>query len=549
MMKRQILILAVLSLIIIIFTPTLYSQHPTLRKWTLLIYLDADNNLEEAGIEDINELEMVGSTNDVNVIVQIDRIDEYDTSNGDWKGAKRYYVTKDEDTAIINSVELEDLGEINMGGPTTLIDFVLFGIENYPAEHYLLDFWDHGGSWQGVCWDDTNQGDYLTLSEIEFALSAIRNKSQKNIDIALFDACTMGNTEVFYQLRNYVDIAVGSEASVPGDGCPYNKILEFITSTPSATKEELATKIVELYIESYSDGESDPDDTPSVTMSAFKLKNFDVLAEHVDELCMMLSKKSGLPLQNLQIVNSRMNSQQFLVAFVPSPFPNILSSMIDLYDFCYELTRQPTIDTSIKSKARDVMKYFEELKVAEAHNDLSYGGAHGLTIYFPNEISTEYRSTYDKIAFAEDKYWNEFIHHVNRVESAKDTPPTCLISEPQQWEIITSEYYQVKGSAFDVESLQQVQIKIDDGEWLAVEGTKEWSYNWQTSSGKHTICARSFDSSRQYSTEFKIGVEVVKGVRAGAPLPWLGIGVGIVIAIVTLALLPAIIKRIRATKK
>ena len=43
-------------------------------EWTVMVYLDADNNLESAGIDDINEMEIVGSTSEVNIVVQVDRI-------------------------------------------------------------------------------------------------------------------------------------------------------------------------------------------------------------------------------------------------------------------------------------------------------------------------------------------------------------------------------------------------------------------------------------------------------------------------------------------
>jgi hypothetical protein len=41
-------------------------------EWTVMIYLDSDNNLESAGINDINEMEMVGSSSDVKIVVQVD---------------------------------------------------------------------------------------------------------------------------------------------------------------------------------------------------------------------------------------------------------------------------------------------------------------------------------------------------------------------------------------------------------------------------------------------------------------------------------------------
>jgi len=51
--------------------------------WTFMVYLDGDNNLEGAGIDDINEMEMVGSNDDIKIVVLFDRIPGYDSSNGD----------------------------------------------------------------------------------------------------------------------------------------------------------------------------------------------------------------------------------------------------------------------------------------------------------------------------------------------------------------------------------------------------------------------------------------------------------------------------------
>lgn len=66
-----------------------------LGKWTIMVYMCADNNLESAAIADMNELEEAGSTSDVNILVQIDRAKGYDTSNYDWPTTRRYYITPD----------------------------------------------------------------------------------------------------------------------------------------------------------------------------------------------------------------------------------------------------------------------------------------------------------------------------------------------------------------------------------------------------------------------------------------------------------------------
>ncbi len=338
------------------------------------------------------------------------------------------------------------------------------------------------------------------MPELKEELKTIRENMNRNIDILLFDACQMGCTEVNYQIKDYVDIAIGSEATVPGDGCPYDLILSSLTNKPSMTKNELAAEIVNNYIGSYSDGNPDPDDTPDVTMAAFDMKKMDKLAESVDELCMLLSQDAGNPVTNAEIWRSRNNAQTFTVGFVPSPFPNIASSMIDVYDFADEAANKNFgIEQTSKDKANLVMESIDESRIAEAHGS-GYSDAYGLTIYFPNDLTTEYEENYDETCFGEDKYWNEFIHHVNfPPDSTDNTPPTCLILTPERWENIDGSSYIITGSAFDTDSVAEVQIKIDNNEWTKADETSTWSYKWKTSPGKHTIYAKSFDGV-SYST-------------------------------------------------
>ena len=94
--------------------------------WTVLVYLDGDNNLEEAGVADLNEMEIVGSSADVNILVQFDRIGGYDTSNGNWTDTRRGLVVQDSSTSTIGST-LTSIGEQNMGDPDVLTGFLEWG--------------------------------------------------------------------------------------------------------------------------------------------------------------------------------------------------------------------------------------------------------------------------------------------------------------------------------------------------------------------------------------------------------------------------------------
>jgi len=87
--------------------------------WTFLIYIDGDNNLELMAINDINEMEKSSLPSSINIIVQIDRIDGYDSSNGNWTTTRRYKITHDTNTSTIGSQLIQDMGELNMGDPQT----------------------------------------------------------------------------------------------------------------------------------------------------------------------------------------------------------------------------------------------------------------------------------------------------------------------------------------------------------------------------------------------------------------------------------------------
>ena len=78
-----------------------------------------------------------------------------------------------------------------MGNPNTLKSFIQWGVATYPADHYLLDIWDHGGGLDGVCWDDTS-GTNMTVSQVQQAIAG----ASTHIDVIGFDACLMGMEEV-----------------------------------------------------------------------------------------------------------------------------------------------------------------------------------------------------------------------------------------------------------------------------------------------------------------------------------------------------------------
>jgi hypothetical protein len=147
--------------------------------WTVLIYMAADNNLETYAIEDINEMESLTFPPEVSIVLQLDRNVGYDTSNGDWRGTRRYLVTHGVDAELIGSSMLMDMGEANMADPATLAEFLNWGIAGYPADNYMIILWDHGNGLvkgtrsgpqmtRGICLEESTS-DMMSLTQMKEA--------------------------------------------------------------------------------------------------------------------------------------------------------------------------------------------------------------------------------------------------------------------------------------------------------------------------------------------------------------------------------------------
>lgn len=371
-------------------------------EWTVMVYLDADNNLESAGIDDINEMEMVGSTSEVNIVVQVDRVPYSvlassnqgyadDTSNGNWTTTRRYYVTQDFNPVLINSPLKIDLGELNMGDPQTLVDFAHWAAINYPAKKYLLVIWNHGGGFKSpayttkdIAWDDTNGGDKITMPELEDALSMISAQIGKNIDIVGMDACFMAMTEVAYQIKDYADILVTSEESEPEGGWPYDTILSQLTSNPSLTSTQLATNIVDDYIFAYP--------TTYVTQSAIDLSYIDSLASQLSNLASAIMSDSATPLDKyIYAANSSQHYGDY--------------DFIDLYDFCNKILIHSN-NANVKNIALNIQQSLDFTVIHSGYNGFIFSGSRGLSIYFPYYYYTTY---YNYTNFAQDTSWNEML--------------------------------------------------------------------------------------------------------------------------------------------
>ena len=353
-------------------------------KWTVMVYISGDNNLEDYVVKDIEEeLGLVGSNADIKILALADRGPGYDTSRGDWQTTKLFYVTQG--MLADSASALADWGERNVGDPQTLIDFVAWSKANYPADRYVLYFWGHGWNWHPgyVMADDTDQ-DTLDYHEIKAALPSLGF-----IDVIGFDGCNMASIEVDNLWHGYATALAASQEYVNWNGIEYDVVLSQLVADPDLTADQVAVATAQSAI--IQGGER--------TWSAVAVDGrLDSLLTAADQF--------GTALYNGLAANRKKYDRAFGAtrSMWQAPMDK------DLYDMAYEIDRLVN-DASIKSKAQAVMNAVDSVVLWEDHTN-AYSEVHGITIYHISKASEKdaaysyYRSTVD---FALESSWDEFL--------------------------------------------------------------------------------------------------------------------------------------------
>lgn len=359
-----------------------------LANWTVIVYLGADNNLESFAIDDINEMETVGSNDDVKVIALFDRPGE---------NTAVYEITQDSTDSIASEVKKDYGDNKNSGSPETLKDFISWTTQNYPAQHYNLVMWNHSTAshpTNSIVYDDTS-GDHLTITELKNALS----DAGAHFDVLGFDAGMMGTVEASYQLKDYGDYIVSSEEEVPEDGLPYDTILTDLVSNPTMSGEAMAETVVTQYGNYYQ-----PQTLP--TMAAVDTSSLSNLTTAVDTFSQKLIDSLSTSRADIETVR---DDVEWYTSDSDPDVAHLHNIFIDLYHFA-ELVKQNISDADVVDSADSVM---DNLNNSVIFN--WYGGdhpnSHGMTVYFTKQDDPDrtYDSSYETLDFSARTQWNEFL--------------------------------------------------------------------------------------------------------------------------------------------
>lgn len=212
----------------------------TKNTWTVLIYANGNNNLEKKIYTQFKSLRNAVLPENINVIIQI----------SSQQSVCRYQVTNNKKYII------ENLGDISMAKPQTLLQFLLWGNQQYPAEHLLVILSGHGFGFVGFMGDQKNKDVYLmSITGFAKVLSHFKRKTHKKIDILLFDTCCMNLVEVLYEIaivsRNAARCALLACDNPPMEGLSWLMIIKVLNTDRQIKISEVACRIVESFNRMY----------------------------------------------------------------------------------------------------------------------------------------------------------------------------------------------------------------------------------------------------------------------------------------------------------
>ncbi|OIR20179.1 MAG: hypothetical protein BEU04_03895 [Marine Group III euryarchaeote CG-Bathy1] len=338
-------------------------------EWGFYVYMAGDNSLYEEVDDDLNEMKMVGSNNDLEIVVLTDQVPQDDSH------AYRVIQHGLEETPL-QEINASWSNELDMGKGETLRDFMIWATTEYPAEKKILVIWNHGSGWEKVAEDRES---HLTVPEIRESIEQYREETgDSKLTMIGFDACLMGMFEIAYELKDQAEMVHGSEAYEPLEGWTYNHLLYKLDK--NLTNEELAQNVVYDYVESYRNGSVYT--SYSVTAAVIDTTKLESLWNDLENFSSELN--SILPIYRDEISNSRDNTQRY------DQNPNYR----DLYDLTINIENQIPMSDS-QNYSEKLQNSINSAIMAEDHwqkpGKLPVDRAHGLTIYFPNEgIKTGY---------------------------------------------------------------------------------------------------------------------------------------------------------------
>ncbi|HPP71219.1 MAG TPA: clostripain-related cysteine peptidase [Pseudothermotoga sp.] len=361
--------------------------------WSFLVWMCADNDLEEYGIRDLQELKNVNENISVRVCF-------------DGKSSQDGILILDE----FGEWQFFPTAELDSGDPNKLLSYTLWYFDLYESSHRALILWDHGNAWVGdskslstgyapkaICFDDTS-GNSISVAELRQALELYNSSGGPRIELLAMDACLMGSFEVLYELEGLVDYVLASSFSVPGDGYNYD-FMKQITSTDNALS--VGQKIVDSF-RSYYDGSSQ--ESKSLSLAVYDVNKVWTVASYLSLLGFRL-----VNIMNDTIRSTIFGFYPYMTQYYLDESGNPLNVLVDLND-CAILMNSIN-DSQVQTYAQYVQNALNELVVYEYVEKTGHIIDNPVSIFMPNNAVILYylANDYNTLLFPGENCWSDFL--------------------------------------------------------------------------------------------------------------------------------------------
>jgi len=443
---RKLALLITAALIIAVCTSA--APRPAAKPYTIMIYMNGSDLESDFGAATTDLVEMLESgldSRNANVII---------LTGGTYRWQNAAIPATE---CIIWEMadgwlnEITSLGNVSMGKPSTLRDFITYSMQNYPAQKYGLIMWDHGGgSIAGFGHDEKFNDASLTLPDMQLAFEEAGLRKNK-LELLGFDACLMATIEMAVIAADYAHVLVASEDLEPGDGWDY-VFLSALNHNPRISGIELGKVIVDTFMDFFG-----PDSDEILNLSVIDLARVQPVMTEMGRLMSLAtdSIKSTHGPDFYDLASRRGVTRTFGEG---SPRDNY-SDMVDIGDMAVMLS-----DLFPRNSAA-LLRAIERCVVYHRHNsDIDVYGISTFYIYGGKSEGVESLRAYSDLDM--DNGYTEYLHHffhglVNKTERPSQHQP--VRSELVLWQPTGHERYRMAG-------LLQTGTTADDLLWPNING-------------------------------------------------------------------------------
>lgn len=400
---------------------------------TILCYMNGDNDLSNEVLHALDMMEVVGSSDRINVVALVDGDPEWlGTYDAAWSRTRLLRLQADPRIGLITSPVLEEWGEANMGAPQTLEHFLRTALAAYPADHVYFYMFAHGqgvldtrdfGPTQSVktlsiSRDDTS-GEKMSLDDFHQALK--KGLDGRRFEMMVFFSCLANMVAVDYAMSDVTRYLVSSQDEIRlvneplGQhqirGLQFEQLIAGLKQAPAADIRELGRALVDSHVDSYDQdvrlptGDGDWQTCRySGGMALVDAAEMPQLVSALDSLAQQLirhAEEDGV----VQAMAAALSSTQPFASFLKMEY-------YDLAGFVSHLraaVSQPELETAC-ARVLDILA--NRVIVYARHT--SDCAATGVSIYLshplvPDNIFQIHQRLYQANRFSRDTQWDEMI--------------------------------------------------------------------------------------------------------------------------------------------